>query len=96
MPTSRRSRFHGYYFLNFKGTKGAVPGAAERSYVVNGKMTRGFAIIAYPAEYRSSGVMTFTVNDDGTVYEKDLGRSTDDVVKAMKRYDRDAAWHKAD
>ena len=46
--------------------------AAQRSYIVNGKMTEGFAFVAYPAEYRSSGVMTFIVNEDGVVYQKDL------------------------
>jgi Protein of unknown function (DUF2950) len=87
--------FHGYYFRILKG-QGAVPGKQERSYVVDGKMTGGFAIIAYPAEYRSSGVMTFIVNDGGIVYQKDLGQDTAERAKAMKDYDRDASWHKAD
>jgi hypothetical protein len=59
-------------------------------------MTRGFAFLAYPAEYRSSGVMTFLVGQDGIVYEKDLGRKTDEVTKSLQRYDRDATWRKAD
>jgi hypothetical protein len=59
-------------------------------------MTRGFAFLAYPAEYRSSGVMTFLVAQDGIVYEKDLGGKTDAVAKSIQRYDRDATWRKAD
>jgi hypothetical protein len=59
-------------------------------------MTHGFAFLAYPAEYRSSGVMTFLVGQDGIVYEKDLGRKTDEVAKSLQRYDRDATWRKAD
>jgi hypothetical protein len=59
-------------------------------------MTRGFAFLAYPADYRSSGVMTFLVSQDGIVYEKDLGRNTVDIAKAVVRYNRDATWRKAD
>jgi hypothetical protein len=59
-------------------------------------MTRGFAFVAYPAEYRSSGVMTFVVNQDGVVYEKDLGQNTTDLAKKLTRYDRDASWRKSD
>ncbi len=82
--------FEGYYFqiLQGEGRKG--------SYVVDGKMTRGFAFVAYPAEYRSSGVMTFVVNQDGIVYEKDLGPKTGEIAKTLTRYDRDASWRKAD
>ena len=60
--------------------------------MVNGKMTEGFAFVAYPAEYRSSGVMTFIVNEDGVVYEKDLGRKTDVLAKAMKEYNPNSSW----
>ena len=59
-------------------------------------MTGGFAFLAYPAEYRSSGVMTFIVDQDGIVYEKDLGRRTAEIAKTLTRYDRDATWRKAD
>ncbi len=59
-------------------------------------MTGGFAFLAYPAEYRSSGVMTFIVDQDGIVYEKDLGRRTGEIAKTLNRYDRDATWHKVD
>jgi hypothetical protein len=59
-------------------------------------MTRGFAFLVYPAEYRSSGVMTFIVDQDGIVYEKDLGPKTAEIVKSLTRYDRDSSWRKAD
>jgi len=87
--------YHGYYFrvLTARGAPGRTTGV---SYVQDGKMTRGFAFIAYPAEYRSSGVMTFIVDQDGVVYEKDLGPRTAEVAKAMARYERDASWRKSD
>jgi Protein of unknown function (DUF2950) len=85
--------FQGYYFRILTAKK-ATKGAS--SYIVDGKMTRGFAFLAYPAEYRSSGVMTFIVDEDGIVYEKDLGRRTPEIAKKLTRYDRDASWRKAD
>jgi hypothetical protein len=87
--------YQGYYFriLTRQGKNGP---SGAKSYVVNGKMTEGFAFVAYPAEYRSSGVMTFIVNDDGVVYEKDLGKKTDVVVKNMKDYNPNSSWQKAD
>jgi len=57
-------------------------------------MTGGFAFVAYPAEYRSSGVMTFIVGSNGVVYEKDLGQDTEARVKAMKKFDPDSSWQK--
>ncbi|MBB6143799.1 hypothetical protein HNQ77_001748 [Silvibacterium bohemicum] len=87
--------FHGYYFRILTGQGGHAAGG-DRSYIVDGKMTRGFAFLAYPAEYRSSGVMTFLVDQDGVVYEKDLGRRTEETVKSLTRYDRDSTWRKAD
>jgi hypothetical protein len=59
-------------------------------------MTEGFAFVAYPAEYRSSGVMTFIVGSDGVVYERDLGKETVVLAKAMKQFDPDANWHKTE
>jgi len=87
--------YQGYYFriLTRQG-KNSPSGA--KSYVVNGKMTGGFAFVAYPAEYRSSGVMTFIVSNDGVVYEKDLGKKTDVVAKAMKEYNLNSGWQKAE
>ncbi len=59
-------------------------------------MTGGFAFVAYPAEYRSSGVMTFIVNEDGVEYQKDLGRKTDILANAMKEYNPNSGWQKAE
>jgi hypothetical protein len=87
--------FQGYYFRLLTGQGPNAPGGA-RSYIVDGKMTGGFAFLAYPAEYRSSGVMTFIVDQDGIVYEKDLGRRTAEIAKTLTRYERDGTWHKAD
>lgn len=87
--------FMGYYFRVLKAQGASAPGGA-RSYLVDGKMTRGFAFVVYPAEYRSSGVMTFIVSQDGIVYEKDLGVKTAEIAKALTKYDRDATWRKAD
>ena len=84
--------YRGYYFevLTLQGEN--APGGAK-SYITNGKMTEGFAFVAFPAEYRSSGVMTFIVGSDGVIYEKDLGKKTDVIAKVMKKYDPDATWH---
>jgi len=65
-------------------------------YIVNGKMTGGFAFAAYPAEYRSSGVMTFIVGVDGVVYQKDLGKKTEFLAKGMKEYNPDSSWQKTE
>jgi hypothetical protein len=89
-----RSPYRGYYFRILTQQGKHAPGGAK-SFIVNGKMTDGFAFVAYPAEYRSTGVMTFIVGSDGVVYEKDLGKETLIVGKAMKQYDTDASWHKA-
>ena len=67
-----------------------------KSYIVNGEMTGGFAFIAYPAEYRASGVMTFIVDESGVIYEKDLGPDTAKITDSMSAYDPDSTWHEAD
>jgi len=87
--------FNGYFFriLTSQGPHG--PGGA-RNYVLNGKMTKGFAFVAYPAEYRSSGVMTFIVSKSRIIYEKDLGPNTAQLVEAMTAYDPDSTWNKVD
>jgi hypothetical protein len=87
--------YRGYYFHILTRQGKNAPGGAK-NYVVNGKMTEGFAFVAYPAEYRSSGVMTFIVTEDGVVYQKDLGRKTDVLANAMKGYDCNPSWHKAE
>jgi hypothetical protein len=86
--------YHGYYFKILKGQGKNAPGGAYR-YVINGHMVAGFALVAWPAEYGVSGVMTFVVNQNGTVYEKDLGPKTEDVAKAMTLYNPDRAWKRA-
>lgn len=87
--------FEGYYFRILTAQGPGAPGGAH-SYIAAGKMTRGFAFLAYPAEYRSTGVMTFIVDQDGIVYEKDLGSRTAAIAKSLTRYDRNATWRKAD
>jgi len=82
--------FHGYYFRLLKA-QGKNATGGEESYIVNGKMTRGFAFLAYPAEYRSSGVMVFLVGPDGTVRQKDLGADLS-LAKAMTAFDPDETW----
>ncbi len=81
----------GYYFriLTEQGPK-ARGGA--RKYIVNGKMTGGFAFVAFPAEYRSSGVKTFIIDQNDVVYEKDLGPQTMDIAKNMTAYNPDLSW----
>jgi hypothetical protein len=90
-PTPYRGYF--FHFLTREG-KDATGGA--KSYFVNGKMSEGFAFVAYPAEYRSSGVMTFIVNQDGVVYQKDLGKKTEKLGNAMQEYNPDSSWRKAE
>jgi Protein of unknown function (DUF2950) len=94
-PESASTPYRGYYYriLTRQGKNG--PGGAK-GYIVNGKMTGGFAFVAYPAEYRSSGVMTFIVGEDGAVYEKDLGKKTEAAAKAMKEYKPNSSWQKAE
>jgi hypothetical protein len=87
--------YRGYYFHILTRQGKNAPGGAK-SYMVNGEMIEGFAFVAYPAEYRSSGVMTFIVSSDGVVYEKDLGKQTGVVANAMNTYDPGANWHKAE
>jgi hypothetical protein len=87
--------YRGYYYhvLTHQGKN--APGGAK-GYIANGKMSAGFAFVAYPAEYRSSGVMTFIVNEDGVVYQKDLGKKTNNLAKAMKDYNPDSTWQKSE
>jgi hypothetical protein len=87
--------YHGYYFRILKGQGSDAPGGAF-DYVVKGKMIGGFALIAYPAEYGNSGVMTFMINHAGTVYQKDLGKRTDGIAKRITLFDPDQTWKKID
>jgi hypothetical protein len=86
-----RPAFHGYYFHMLEGQTDKTPGGAK-DYEVNGKMTRGFAFVAYPAEYGNSGVMTFMINQDGVLLQKDLGKSTTETATAMTQFDPDSSW----
>ena len=89
----RPSPYHGYYFKILKSQGSNAPGG-ELDYVVNGKMAGGFGLIAYPAQYGVSGIMTFTVNQLGIVFEKDLGPKTEEIAKAITKYDPDKTWNK--
>jgi len=87
------SPYHGYYYKILKAQGEHARGGAY-SYAVNGKMFGGFALVACPAEYGNSGIMTFVVNHDGVVYQKDLGKGTEKIVEAMTKYDPDQTWQK--
>ena len=87
--------YHGYFFRILTRQGPGAPGGAM-SYIVNGKMIGGFALIAYPADYANSGVVTFIVSHAGTVYEKDLGENTEAIVKTMTSFDPDKSWRKVD
>jgi hypothetical protein len=84
--------FHGYYFRVLK----THPTNGEGKTIGGGKTTGGFALIAYPAEYRSSGVMTFVITKNGVVYEKDLGANTSALANAMTTFHKDATWVSAE
>ncbi len=83
--------FHGYYFRILKGQGKYAEGGAY-NYLVKGKMILGFAIIAYPAEYGNSGIMTFMVNQEGTIYQKNLGKNTRRFAEAIKIFDPNESW----
>lgn len=87
--------YHGYYFRILKGQGSDAPGGAL-NYVVKGKMIGGFGLIAWPAEYGNSGVMTFLVNHAGTVYQKDLGNRTAVIAERTTLFDPDQTWKKVD
>jgi len=83
--------FYGYFYRNLTAQGASVKGG-PKNYIADGKMTGGFAFVAWPAEYHNSGVMTFVIGKDGVVYEKDLGPNTADLVKAMSSYSPDKTW----
>jgi Protein of unknown function (DUF2950) len=83
--------FHGYFFRILKAQGPHAPGGAKE-YVKGGRMTGGFAIVAYPAEYRASGVMTFVIGPQGVVYQKDLGDGTTEAATSMTAFDPDSSW----
>ena len=93
--TSGKSGFHGYYFKILKGQGPAAP-FGKIDYVIEGVMIGGFALVAVPAEYRVTGVKTFIVNNNGIVYQKDLGTDSLNIVKNMELYNPDSTWQRTD
>jgi hypothetical protein len=87
----KHSPYHGYFFKILKAQGTHAPGG-KFSYVINGNMIAGYALLAYPDKWGSSGVMTFIVNQQGRVYEKDLGPQTSALAGAIKAYDPDLTW----
>jgi DUF2950 family protein len=87
--------YHGYYYRIIKA-QGKNARGGSYDYVVKGKMIGGFALVAYPARYGSSGIMTFTVNHDGVVYQEDLGENTKKAALAMDRFNPDNTWKKVE
>ena len=90
-----KSGFHGYYFKILKGQGPAAP-LGRLDYVIEGIMIGGFALVAVPAQYRVTGVKTFLVNNDGIVYQKDLGPDSLNIVKKMDLYNPDSSWRSTD
>lgn len=90
-PVGRREPYWGYYYRILKSQGEHAPGGAY-DYVAKGHMMGGFALIAYPAEYGSSGVVTFIVNHEGVVYEKDLGPNTAAIARGITKFDPDSTW----
>lgn len=83
--------FHGYYFKILTRQGKSAP-LGKYNYIINGKMIAGFALVAWPAEYNESGIMTFIVNQQGRVYQKDLGSNSSKIASAMKEYNPDKTW----
>ena len=88
---AKPSPFNGYYFRILTAQGSAAPGRAK-NYIVKGDMSGGFAMIAWPAQYDATGVMTFMVNQDGIVFEKDLGTGTDAAARKITSYNPDSSW----
>jgi len=95
MQQGKPEPYHGYYYRILTKQGAAAKGGA-RDYMVNGQLTKGFAFVAYPADYRNSGVVTFIVNQDGIVYEQDLGPDTEKIASSMTDYNPDTTWSPAD
>lgn len=91
--TDKRSAYHGYYFKVLKGQGPAAP-MGRLDYVIQGAMIGGFALIAAPAEYRVTGVKTFICNQDGIVYQKDIGPDTLNIAKKIELYNPDKTWQR--
>jgi hypothetical protein len=93
LDTDNPEPFHGYYLKILK-TQGKYANGGAFDYVVKGKMILGFALVAYPAKYGASGIMTFIVNQEGKIYEKDFGKDTPKAAAKMTEYNPDNTWKK--
>jgi hypothetical protein len=91
MLNDEQAPYHGYYFKILTGQGKHAPGGKFK-YLINGRMIAGFALVAWPAEWGDTGVMTFVVNQQGKVYQKNLGSKTAKIAKAMTPYDPDDTW----
>lgn len=89
--TKHSSAFHGYTFKTLTSQGGSAKGG-KYSYIVNDKMIGGFAVLATPAKYGSSGIMSFIVNHDGIVYQKDLGKKSSKIAASIKTFNPDKSW----
>jgi hypothetical protein len=87
--------YYGYYYRILTRQGAHAPGGAY-DYLAKGKMIGGFALVAYPAQYGNSGIMTFIVNQDGTVFQKDLGPQSDKLARKIEAFDPDSTWAKVD
>jgi Protein of unknown function (DUF2950) len=85
--------YHGYYYHGLKAQGPAAKGGAK-SYVIDGQLKGGVGLVAYPAQYKSSGVMTFIINQEGVVYQKDLGENTTELAKQITEFNPDSTWKK--
>lgn len=90
-PGEKRSPFRGYFFKILKAQGKHAPGGAY-DYAINSHMVAGFALVAYPAQYGSSGIMTFMVNQNGVIYQRDLGKNTAGIAEGIRKFDPDKTW----
>lgn len=91
VPADKPSPYHGYFY-KILFAQGPHASGGAKDYLVHGLMIGGFALVAWPAQYGVSGIMTFIVNQDGMVYEKDLGPKTETLAKAIAKFDPDSSW----
>jgi hypothetical protein len=91
MMNAAQAPYHGYYFKVLTRQGKHAPGG-KYNYIINGRMIAGFALVAWPAEWGNTGVMTFIVNQQGKVYQKNLGAKTAKIARSMTTYDPDATW----
>lgn len=94
-PDAGPRPYHGYYYRMLT-RQGVTAQGGSRDYLVNGRMIAGFAVVAWPADYGNSGIMTFIVNQDGVVYQRDLGDDTDKLARAMQAFDPGPGWTKSE